>query len=279
MQIIGVDFSSTPSKRKPIIAAYCTFDNKTLTLREFQRWVRLDDFESALVAPGPWVLGIDTPLGQARKFANHYPDIGSWPDLVQHLCGGDRARFRQLLETYKRDRPFGDKQHRRQCDQLAGSQSPQTLYGTPVALMFFEASARLHASGVHLPMHRDGDRQRVVFEAYPGFAARQLIGRNSYKSDQSNAQTAARTRYRHDLMGALTGPVGTHRFGFRVEASVDTENDHMGDAIDALICAAQAAWGWRAGYVDLPKDRVDPIEGWIVDPALRIDMPEDTAPS
>jgi hypothetical protein len=46
-------------------------------------------------------------------------------------------------------------------------------------------------------------------------------------------------------------------------------DDPGADHLDALLCAVQAAWAWRcrdAGY-GLPAD-LDPLEGWITDPAL-----------
>jgi hypothetical protein len=42
-------------------------------------------------------------------------------------------------------------------------------------------------------------------------------------------------------------------------------NDGSGDSLDAVICAAQAAWGWtrRKSNFGLPAG-ADPAEGWIV---------------
>jgi hypothetical protein len=48
---------------------------------------------------------------------------------------------------------------------LAGSISPQKLYGTPVALMFFEGAPRLLRSGVSIPHMHAGDPERMVVEA------------------------------------------------------------------------------------------------------------------
>jgi predicted RNase H-like nuclease len=57
--------------------------------------------------------------------------------------------------------------------------------------------------------------------------------------------------------------------GIRVEAAAAIERraveDGSGDTLDALICAVQAAWGWRrkASNFGLP-DSAPPGEGWIV---------------
>ena len=57
----------------------------------------------------------------------------------------------------------------------------------------FDGTAALHA----------GDPTRVALEAYPGLLARQLIGRNSYKSDDKARQTPARRAAREQLLAQL----------------------------------------------------------------------------
>jgi hypothetical protein len=47
-------------------------------------------------------------------------------------------------------------------------------------------------------------------------------------------------------------------------------DDPMGDTLDALLCAIQAAWAYTQrehGY-GIPAT-CDPLEGWIVDPEMR----------
>ena len=158
MRVLGVDFTSAPSARKPISCAVASFDGHHLKLLELVYWRSFDEFAAALAEPGPWIAGMDFPFGQSRRFIEN---IG-WPrhcdEYIRKVEALDRKEFRQALEAYKEDRPAGDKHHRRACDRLSRSQSPQTLYGTPVGLMFFEGAPRLLQSGVHLPFHHDGDR-------------------------------------------------------------------------------------------------------------------------
>jgi hypothetical protein len=130
------------------------------------------------------------------------------------------------------------------------------LVNPPVALMFQEGAPRLADAGVHIPGLADGDRSRVALEAYPGLFARSVIGRTSYKNDTKAKQTAARRAAREQIVRRL--PIKT-RIG---KLLID---DGSGDALDAVICAVQAAWGWRRRRRNfgLP-DRIESCEGWIV---------------
>jgi hypothetical protein len=238
-------------------------------MRELVHWRSFAEFETALLAPGPWIAGMDFPFGQSRRFIDNIGWPRQWAGYVRKVAALDRQQFRQALENYKADRPAGDKHHRRACDRLSGSQSPQTLYGTPVGLMFYEGTPRLLQSGVHLPFHHDGDRSRVVLEAYPGLAARRLIGDRSYKNDTRAKQTAEHLKARTELWTQLTGAEGKAMYGFAIDAPACLVDDPGADDLDALLCAVQAAWGWRRRQSNFgaPKE-LDKLEGWITDPAL-----------
>ncbi len=255
--------------RKPITCARAVLDEDALRLVELLRWDDFDEFEAVIQAPGPWVAGIDFPFGQARRLVENIGWPLSWPAYVKLVASLDRNDFRQVLEDYKRHRAPGDKHHKRTCDALSRSQSPQTLYGTPVGLMFFEGAPRLLRAGVHLPYHHDGDASRIVLEAYPGLAARQLIGDRSYKSDTRKKQSTEQHRARMDILSLLTGGRGREIYGFGVEAPRELGEDPGADDLDAFLCAVQAAWGWtrRSRGFGGPTD-LDRLEGWISDPGL-----------
>ncbi len=267
--VFGIDFTSAPSARKPITCANAVFDGRTLRLLELTRWPGFGEFEAALMTPGPWIAGMDFPFGQTRRFVENIGWPTLWAEYVAVVASLDRNSFRQELEDYKRDRAPGDKHHRRRCDVIARSQSPQTLYGTPVGLMFFEGATRLLEAEVHLPFHRDGDPSRIVLETYPGVAARQLIGNRSYKSDTRKLQTSTRHQARKDIWRQLTGRTGQNVYGFSIEAPAELADDPGADDLDAMLCAVQAAWGWtrRSTGFGAPPDH-DRLEGWICDPAL-----------
>ena len=194
--IYGIDFTSAPSARKPITCVRARLGDGALAFEELIELQDFVSFEAFLATPGPWVAGMDFPFGQSRRLVENIGWPLSWAGYIREVAGLDRRGFRQVLEDYKRDRPPGDKHHKRACDVLTRSQSPQTLYGTPVGLMFFEGAPRLLQSGVHLPCNHEGDTSRVVLEAYPGVAARRLIGQTSYKNDTRAKQTAEQHRAR-----------------------------------------------------------------------------------
>lgn len=268
MRILGIDFTSSPSRRKPITCLHCTLDGELLRAHCIEEWSEYEPFESALAKPGPWIAGIDFPFGQSRRFVEGIGWPLCWAEYVRHAGKLGRTGFCEALDRYKADRKPGDKEHRRATDKAAGSVSPQKLYGVPVGLMFFEGAPRLLASGVTIPHLQDGNLERIVVEAYPGVLARQFIGRRSYKNDTKKKQTADQREARRELLKSLREEA-QRCYGFGIDAADELCDDPGGDPLDALLCAVQAAWAWRRR-----KDRfgapeaVDTLEGWIADPSL-----------
>ena len=147
MDVFGFDFTSAPSRRKPLVIARCTLTGTALRLVDIALLHTFAQFEDALQRPGPWIAAMDFPFGQARRFVEGVGWPADWAGYVGAAARLDRAGFRQLLDFYKAPRPAGDKEHRRATDVRAGSISPQKLYGVPVALMFFEGGAALAGGG------------------------------------------------------------------------------------------------------------------------------------
>lgn len=270
MKVIGIDFTSSPSRTKLMTCMHCTFDGRTLRARRLESWPDFGGFEDALDKPGPWIAGIDFPFGQSRIFIGNIGWPDNWAGYVAHAGSLGRAGFRAALEDYRRQRRFGDKEHRRKTDIAASSISPQKLYGVPVGLMFFEGAPRLLKSGVTIPMLSAGDPRRIVVEAYPGVLARQLVGRAGYKNDIARKQTEIQHQTRRAMLDNLLRGKLEARYDLRVEASRTLADDPSGDQLDALLCAIQAAWAWtmREFHYGAPRD-ADPLEGWIADPTLR----------
>lgn len=268
MQIIGIDFTSRPSRRKPITALHCTFENGVLAANNLDEWPDFTCFENALVRPGPWIAGIDFPFGQSRRFIETIGWPEAWADYVRHAESLGRSGFREALNAYRANRPDGDKEHRRSADEAAGSISPQKLFGVPVGLMFFEGAPRLIRAGVTIPQLQQGDPNRIVVESYPGIVARKLIGRRSYKNDARHKQTSDQYEARHAIFKALKTRSQQY-FGFAIEASDSLCDDPGADRLDALLCAAQAAWAWRQRDKRFGAPAIiDPLEGWIADPCV-----------
>jgi hypothetical protein len=269
VDVLGIDLTSRPRPGKPITCARCTFDGARLTLVDLERWFSFTAFEQALETPGHWVAGMDFPFAQPRRLVENLGWPRRWVEYVTLVGGLERPAFKRLLDDYKSTRAPGDRHHKRACDRLAGSQSPQTTTRTPVGLMFFEGAPRLVRAGVHLPYLHDGDERRIVLECYPGVAARSLIGRQSYKSDSRSTQTPDRHAARLSLLAGLVNGRCRERYGFDLDAPMLLAEDPGADELDALICAIQAAWGWsrRRSRYGAPEG-VDPLEGWICDPTL-----------
>lgn len=269
MNILGIDFTSRPRRRKPITCLHCVLDGDVLRAGQLEEWPSFEGFEQALRAPGPWIAGIDFPFGQARKFIETIGWPRNWAAYVDYAHALGRKEFRQALDAYRAPRPAGDKEHRRRTDIAAGSISPQKLYGVPVGLMFFEGAPRLREASVTIPYLQEGDPERIVVEAYPGVLARRLINRRSYKHDTKKKQTADQHAARRGIFTKIARGGLRDSYGLEVEASPILCDDPTGDQLDALLCAIQAAWAWRnrENGFGAPAS-VDPLEGWISDPFL-----------
>ena len=274
--VYGIDFTSRPNPRKPIICLECLLDGdvlNTVAMHAYQNFNEFKEFLDAPPAGPPWIAGIDMPFGMPLRFIENMGWPTNWADYIeQNVEPLDRQGWRTKLDNYKRHRPYGDKQHLRRTDEAAGSVSPQTQYGVPVGLMFFEGVPRLRASEVMIPGLQDGSPDRVVVESYPGVAVRNLVGRLSYKAESRNRQTDARREARERILGCLLGDRAVEIYEFRVRntAHLDFTTDPTGDCLDALLCSVQAAWAWRSGAPNfgLPVP-ICPTEGWIADPAVR----------
>ena len=269
MRVYGIDFTSRPSRRKPITCLVCELDGDVLQTLKLLEWQSFDGFEAALAQPGPWIAGFDFPFGQARRFIETVGWPATWPGYVDYVSTLSRSQFRQALDDYRAPRPTGDKEHRRTTDIAAQSISPQKLYGTPVGLMFFEGAPRLRAANVTIPGLQQGDPSRIAVEAYPGVLARYFLGRRSYKQETKQKQTPGQLVARQALLSMLLGDRLSQTYGLSLQAPTDLADDPMGDRLDALLCAIQAAWAWmhRDQQYGAPPS-LDTLEGWIADPML-----------
>lgn len=264
-QLWGVDFSSAPSRRKPITVARGTLDGDLLQLQQIIALGDLAAFEDLLLQPGPWLAAFDFPFGLPREFVTSLA-LGTTIDAVvaelQRRCPA-RKDFRALVDVWGNARPPGRRLIHRVCDTAepgVSSSSPlQTRY-VPVGFMFYEGLSRLLRADLMLPGLRAGDPQRIGLEGYPGLLAHELLGRRSYK----NSDDADRRAARATMLAALRA--GRTRLALRVRwpAALEAEmlDDAGGDRIDALLCLVQAAWASRRAGYGLPA-RVDPVEGWI----------------
>ena len=263
----GVDFTCAPRKSKPITVAVGIMKRAALAIERIDLLPGFAEFEALLERRGPWIGGFDFPFSLPRELTRDLGWPQDWPALVAHCSGYGRSAFRAALDAYRNTRPVGRRYAHRATDLAAGCSSPMKLVNPPVALMFHEGARRILASGVHVPALHEGDRSRIALEAYPGLLVRKQLGlRASYKSDTRAEHTAARKAIRKTIVQALKRgePLGV---SVTVSRQVERRliDDGAGDALDAAICAVQAAWAWRrrrASY-GLPAD-IAAGEGWIV---------------
>ena len=261
----GVDFTSAPSRRKPITVATGECRGAVVRLQGLQALADWPAFEAWLRQPGPWVAGLDLPFGLPRELVQTLGWPTDYAALIAHYAALDREQIRSSFAAFCDARPAGAKFAHRGCDAPAGASSSMKWVNPPVAFMLHAGVPRLIAAGLSLPGLLTGDPARVALEAYPGLLARELIARRSYKSDAKADQTPERLIARKDLIEALEQ--GRTRLGLRLKLSHaqrdDLVADASGDRLDAVLAMLQAAWGAGRPRHGWPAD-VDPLEGWIL---------------
>jgi hypothetical protein len=275
MMLIGCDFSSSPTKRKPIVVAVGHAKSGRVQLQSLLRFDTLGSFADWLKQPQAWVGGFDLPFGLPRELVEHLHWPTDWLACMQHYTALSRAEIRDTFKAFCDERPVGGKFAHRATDTPAGSSPSMKWVNPPVAYMLHAGVPLLIEAGVTLPrLHApvaiaSTASSRIALEAYPGLLARELIGNTSYKSDDKAKQTPERLIARKQLLQALE--VGQTRLGLRLKlthAQHDTlVDDASGDSLDAVLCMVQAAWAQSQheagdGHYGLPE--CDPLEGWIV---------------
>lgn len=285
--LAGCDFSSSPSRRKPIVFATGTLDRGRVRLLGLERIETLEGFAQWLQRDQGWVCGFDLPFGLPRELVQALRWPTQWMACMRHYAGLDRQEIRQAFAAFCDSRPVGGKFAHRATDGPAGSSPSMKWINPPVAFMLHAGVPRLIEAGVHLPaLHSLAQAraaapacahlsERVGLEAYPGLLARELLqagggARRSYKNDSKALQTPERLIARKDLLTALEN--GQTRLGLRLalshaqrDALVD---DGSGDLIDAVLCMVQAAWAQQQHLAGHPcyglPSHTDPLEGWIL---------------
>lgn len=287
-RLLGIDFSSSPSKKKPIAVAVGQWQGAVLAVDDLLSLTTLAEFETLLKegpqafgkferAAGPleqlgFVAAIDMPFGLSRKLVEglKWPGAGrtdfkAWENLINYYSALSREQIRATFKAWCDARPAGHKFAHRDCDGPAGSSPSMKWVNPPVAYMLHAGAQLLMKTGVHIPGMQRGDKTRVALEAYPGYLARQVLNRASYKSDDPKKDTADRRMARSELLCALEEGM---LFGIKVQVRPYLRarllDDVKADHLDAVLCCLVA--GWAAKRADsnfgLPK-LIDPVEGWI----------------
>jgi hypothetical protein len=266
VRIYGLDFTSAPSKRKPLILVGCALEGRALRLEEAEALSSFDEFEGFLERGEPWVCGMDFPFGQPRALVEALGWPRSWEGYVGKVSRLAKEEFERAIKNHMAGRPAGGKYHYRLADRRSGSSSAMMLFRVPVGKMFYQGAPRLLNSSVSIEPCRPtaaSEAMRVAVEAYPAVVARRFLGKRSYKSDERKRQTTLRRTARalEEAYGFVVGMDEAWR--------EELVRDPKADVLDSVLCAVQAAWAYTKkdeGW-GIPKE-CDRDEGWIVDPQL-----------
>ena len=276
LQLLGCDFSSSPTRQKHIVLAFGLRQDKRVQLTRLERFESLQSFSAWLQQPGDWLGAFDFPFGLPRELVQHLGWPLQWRACMDRYATLSREDIRARFAAFCAARPVGSKFAHRATDGPAGASPSMKWVNPPVAYMLHAGVPLLLQAGVHLPglhpgagddVDEQGHPRRIALEGYPGLLAREVLGSRSYKSDDRPKQTPERLIARKDLITALEH--GQTRLGLRLKLSHAQRDavvdDPRGDALDAVLCLMQAAWAQAQGapLYGLPKT-MDALEGWIV---------------
>jgi len=273
VNILGLDFTSVPSLRKPITCAVCELSDSVLHVQAIQMYISFAQFEQFLQQDGPWIAAFDSPFGQPRKLLGNLNWPLTWEGYVQHVAEMGKVAFEETLIQYQASRPAGNKQHTRATDRLAGARSPMMLHRVPVGKMFFQGAPRLLQAGISILPCRPNAINRIALEGYPALVAQRFVSKTSYKSDERKKQTPEQRAARQRIVDGIRSQRLQEVYNVKLELCATMADrlvqEPMGDELDAVLCAIQAAWAYTQrdhGY-GIPIN-CDAVEGWIVDPRM-----------
>ncbi|WP_439112788.1 DUF429 domain-containing protein [Hydrogenophaga sp.] len=271
--LLGCDFTSAPSRRKPITLAVGALDRGRVLLGRVERLETLDAWRERLSRPEAWVGGFDLPFGLPRELVTTLGWPIDWRACMAHYASLDRATIRHAFADFCNARPAGGKFAHRATDGPAGSSPSMKWVNPPVAFMLHAGVPRLVDAGVTLPGLHLGDPSRTALEAYPALLARSVLGSTSYKSDDKARQTPERLIARKTLINALESGLAPLLQAAQLRLKLShaqrdaLADDASGDTLDAVLCLLQAAWAQTqhsAGHPCWGLPPFDPLEGWIV---------------
>jgi hypothetical protein len=273
--LLGVDFTSAPSRRKPITVARGILQPSlpdgsagaihVLAVDSCPDWAA---FDRQLNQPGPWVGAFDLPFGLPRALVQTLGWPEDWCAMIELYTQLSRDEIRARFRSFCADRPVGHRFAHRATDGPARSSPSMKWVNPPVAFMLHAGVPRLLAAGVTLQGLQAGDPGRIALEAYPALVARACVGKQSYKSDAAQGATGPRRAAREAIVASLER--GDYGFdGRRVVLPLGMREqlvDEPGaDQLDAVLALVLAAWALtrRDTNWGLPAN-MDPLEGWIV---------------
>ncbi len=273
--LLGVDFTSAPSRRKPITVARGFLEPslpdgsagaiRVLAVESCPDWAT---FDRQLNQPGPWVGAFDLPFGLPRTLVQTLGWPEDWRGMIDWYTQLSRDQIRAHFRSFCADRPVGHRFAHRATDGPARSSPSMKWVNPPVAFMLHAGVPRLLAAGLTLPGLQAGDPDRIALEAYPALVARACVGKQSYKSDGAQGATGPRRAAREAIVASLE--LGAYGFDGRpvvlpLGMREQLVEEPGADRLDAVLALVLAAWALTRQEMNwgLPAD-MDPLEGWIV---------------
>src|ERR687897_7366 len=219
MKIYGLDFTSAPGRKKPLIVLGCRLEDNLLRIEDSETLTDFGGFEDFLRKPGPRVCGMDFPFGQPRSLVAALGWPEGWEGYVGEVGNLSKEAFEDLIRADMATRRPGSKWRYRLADRRSGSSSAMMLFRVPVGKMFYQGAPRLLDASVSVEPCRPMDASvdvRVAVEAYPAGVARRFLCQRSYKSDERKKQTPLRRTTREDLIVGLETSALEKAYGFVV---------------------------------------------------------------
>ncbi|MFL6058541.1 MAG: DUF429 domain-containing protein, partial [Rubrobacteraceae bacterium] len=117
MKIYGLDFTSAPARRKPLIVLGCRLGGDSLRVEDSETLTDFDGFETFLRRQGPWVCGMDFPFGQPKSLVAALGWPAAWEGYVGEVGGLSKRDFEDAIHADMATRPPGSKWRYRLADR------------------------------------------------------------------------------------------------------------------------------------------------------------------
>ncbi len=93
MKILGIDFTSAPSRIKPITCAVGELTANQLHITTVDRLPTFAAFEQTLAQSGPYVAGFDFPFSQPRRLIENLGWPTDWAALIDLISMMGKESF------------------------------------------------------------------------------------------------------------------------------------------------------------------------------------------
>ena len=117
----GCDFTSAPTRRKPVVLARGSSDGRAVRLLAIDTFESFAPLLARLREPADWVGGFDLPFGLPRELVQALGWPTDWLACMQHYAALSREQIRAAFAAFCDARPAGGKFAHRTTDGPAGS--------------------------------------------------------------------------------------------------------------------------------------------------------------